>query len=112
MDLGLLGHPPGLAEGRNQLGRARDELRGVTDAVPTVVAIPASRHRRTLQQEPATKAVAATGDASVTAVSGHIHRAFVRSLGSFTILNDGSADLPWHGHQGASYLIIDSGKLS
>ncbi|MBV9005208.1 MAG: hypothetical protein JOZ98_03315 [Solirubrobacterales bacterium] len=44
MDLGLLGHPAGLAERRDQLGCARDELSGVTDAVPTLVVLPAFQH--------------------------------------------------------------------
>ena len=48
MDLGLLGHPRGLAERRHQLAGARNELGGVTDAMPTFVTVPASRHTPTL----------------------------------------------------------------
>jgi hypothetical protein len=45
VDLGLLGHPRGFAERHHQLGGARDELTGVTDAVSAVVTVPTWRQR-------------------------------------------------------------------
>ena len=49
MDLGLLGHPGGLAERGHQLAGARNEPSGVADAVATFVTVPACRHTATLQ---------------------------------------------------------------
>jgi hypothetical protein len=49
VELGLLGYPRGFHEHRRQLIDACDELNGVTDAMPTVVFLPAFQHRLTLQ---------------------------------------------------------------
>jgi predicted phosphodiesterase len=46
----------------------------------------------------------------VTAVYGHIHRPFVRSLGELTVANSGSVGMPWDGDPRASYLLIDDGS--
>jgi putative phosphoesterase len=43
-----------------------------------------------------------------TVVYCHIHRPFVRTIGSLTIANAGSAGLPWDGDPRASYLLIDA----
>jgi diadenosine tetraphosphatase ApaH/serine/threonine PP2A family protein phosphatase len=40
-------------------------------------------------------------------VYGHIHRPFVRDLGSMTVANSGSVGAPWDGDPRASYLLID-----
>ncbi len=43
-------------------------------------------------------------------VYGHIHHAYVRSLPAMTIVNTGSAGLPYDGDPRASYLLVDDGQ--
>lgn len=43
-------------------------------------------------------------------VYGHIHRPFVRQLGSLTVANSGSVGLPYDGDWRAAYLVIDDGN--
>ncbi len=45
-------------------------------------------------------------------VYGHIHRPFVRTIGSLTIANSGSVGLTWDGDNRASYLLIVSKSKS
>lgn len=47
-------------------------------------------------------------DAGVV-VYGHIHRPFVRQVGSMLVANSGSVGMPYDGHQSASYLLITDG---
>jgi diadenosine tetraphosphatase ApaH/serine/threonine PP2A family protein phosphatase len=42
-------------------------------------------------------------------VYGHIHRPFVRDLGSMTVANSGSVGAPYDGDPRASYLLLDGG---
>lgn len=97
MDLRLLGHPGGFAERRNQLGRAHDELSGVTYALSTVVAVPPSRHRLTLQQE-----LAPRPSCAFSRAIGFRFRAscdLVRKIKSnFFVSLDGDVEVPdkWH----------------
>jgi predicted phosphodiesterase len=42
-------------------------------------------------------------------VYGHIHRPFVRDLGSLTVANSGSVGAPYDGDPRASYLLVDDG---
>jgi putative phosphoesterase len=42
-------------------------------------------------------------------VYGHVHRPFIRNLGSLTILNAGSVGLPYDGDWRPSYVFIDEG---
>lgn len=44
-----------------------------------------------------------------TAVYGHIHRPFVRSLDEMTVANSGSVGMPWDGDPRASYVLVDDG---
>ena len=43
-------------------------------------------------------------------VYGHIHRPFVRDLGSLTVANSGSVGAPYDGDPRASYLLVDNGR--
>lgn len=43
-------------------------------------------------------------------VYAHIHRPFVREMGSLTVINSGSAGLSYDGDWRAAYLVIDDGK--
>jgi hypothetical protein len=54
MERRILGHPTWQTEGRDELGRSRNERRAVADTVPAVVAFPAHRHLRTVQRVDAT----------------------------------------------------------
>ena len=40
----------------------------------------------------------------------HIHRPFIRKVGSMTVCNTGSVGAPYNGDPRASYLLIDDGK--
>jgi diadenosine tetraphosphatase ApaH/serine/threonine PP2A family protein phosphatase len=40
----------------------------------------------------------------------HIHRPFIRNVGSMTVCNTGSVGSPYDGDPRASYLMIDDGK--
>jgi predicted phosphodiesterase len=46
------------------------------------------------------------------AVYGHIHRPYVRSIGGMTVVNTGSAGLPYDGDPRAAYLLLDDGTPS
>jgi putative phosphoesterase len=46
-----------------------------------------------------------------TAVYGHIHHPFVRSLAGLTVVNSGSVSLPLDGDVRASYVVIDDGRI-
>jgi len=48
-------------------------------------------------------------DAS-TAVYGHIHRPYTRTLAGMTVVNSGSVGMPWDGDPRASYLLIEDGR--
>ena len=45
-----------------------------------------------------------------TVVYCHIHRPFIRKIGSMTVCNTGSVGSPYDGDHRASYLLIDDGK--
>jgi diadenosine tetraphosphatase ApaH/serine/threonine PP2A family protein phosphatase len=45
-----------------------------------------------------------------TVVYCHIHRPFIRKVGSMTVCNTGSVGAPYDGDPRASYLLIDDGK--
>ncbi|HTA32032.1 MAG TPA: metallophosphoesterase family protein [Solirubrobacteraceae bacterium] len=45
-----------------------------------------------------------------TAVYGHIHRPFTRTLTKMTVANSGSVGMPWDGDPRASYLLIENGR--
>jgi len=47
--------------------------------------------------------------AAKTAVYGHIHRPYARTLSAMTVANSGSVGMPWDGDPRASYLLIDEG---
>jgi putative phosphoesterase len=44
-------------------------------------------------------------------VYGHIHRPFVRTIGSLTVANSGSIGLPYDLDRRASYLLIDDARI-
>ncbi|MCU1234386.1 MAG: metallophosphoesterase [Candidatus Solibacter sp.] len=46
---------------------------------------------------------------SPLAIYGHIHRPYIRNLGTLTIANSGSAGLSYDGDRRASYLLLDNG---
>ena len=46
---------------------------------------------------------------AATAVYGHIHRPYTRTLNRLTVANSGSVGMPWDGDPRASYLLIDEG---
>lgn len=51
------------------------------------------------------------GDCPAAEVAyGHIHRPYVRPLGTLTVANSGSVGLPWDGDPRASYLLVDDGE--
>lgn len=41
------------------------------------------------------------------AVYGHVHRPFARNVGELTVVNSGSAGLPYDGDRRAAYLLLD-----
>ena len=43
---------------------------------------------------------------------GHIHRPYVRALGSMTVANCGSVGMSWDGDPRASYLLVEDGEPS
>ena len=45
------------------------------------------------------------------AVYGHIHHAYVRELGGFTVVNSGSVSLSLDGDVRACYAIVDDGRV-
>jgi putative phosphoesterase len=45
-------------------------------------------------------------------IYGHIHRPFVRQLGSFIVANSGSVSLPYDGDPRASYLLLDGASVT
>ncbi len=47
-----------------------------------------------------------------TAVYGHIHRPYTRTMDRLTVANSGSVGMPWDGDPRASYLLIDEGRPS
>jgi putative phosphoesterase len=46
---------------------------------------------------------------AATAVYGHIHRPYTRTLTRLTVANSGSVGMPWDGDPRASYLLIEDG---
>ena len=46
---------------------------------------------------------------AATAVYGHIHRPYTRTLSRLTVANSGSVGMPWDGDPRASYLLIEDG---
>jgi putative phosphoesterase len=46
------------------------------------------------------------------AVYGHIHRPYIRKLAAMTVVNTGSAGLPYDGDRRAAYLLMDDGAPS
>lgn len=44
-----------------------------------------------------------------TAVYGHIHRPYSRTLRALTVANSGSVGMPWDGDPRASYLLVQDG---
>jgi putative phosphoesterase len=47
---------------------------------------------------------------AATAVYGHIHRPYTRTLPKLTVANSGSVGMPWDGDPRASYLLIEDGQ--
>jgi predicted phosphodiesterase len=47
---------------------------------------------------------------AATAVYGHIHRPYTRTLTGLTVANSGSVGMPWDGDPRASYLLIEDGR--
>jgi putative phosphoesterase len=47
---------------------------------------------------------------AATAVYGHIHRPYARTMTRLTVANSGSAGMPWDGDPRASYLLIEDGQ--
>jgi diadenosine tetraphosphatase ApaH/serine/threonine PP2A family protein phosphatase len=47
---------------------------------------------------------------AVLVVYGHIHRPYVRDLGSMTVANSGSVGATWDGDPRASYLLVDGSE--
>jgi putative phosphoesterase len=47
---------------------------------------------------------------AATAVYGHIHRPYTRTLTRLTVANSGSVGMPWDGDPRASYLLIEDGR--
>ncbi|MGA2321207.1 MAG: metallophosphoesterase family protein [Solirubrobacteraceae bacterium] len=48
---------------------------------------------------------------AATAVYGHIHRPYTRTLTRLTVANSGSVGMPWDGNPRACYLLIEDGRL-
>jgi putative phosphoesterase len=46
---------------------------------------------------------------AATAVYGHIHRPYARTVNQLTVANSGSVGMPWDGDPRAAYLLLDSG---
>jgi putative phosphoesterase len=47
---------------------------------------------------------------AATAVYGHIHRPYTRTLHRLTVANSGSVGMPWDGDPRAAYLLIEDGQ--
>jgi putative phosphoesterase len=47
---------------------------------------------------------------AATAVYGHIHRPYTRTLTGLTVSNSGSVGMPWDGDPRACYLLLDDGR--
>jgi diadenosine tetraphosphatase ApaH/serine/threonine PP2A family protein phosphatase len=47
---------------------------------------------------------------AATAVYGHIHRPYARSLDGPTVVNSGSVGMPWDGDPRTAYLLLDNGS--
>jgi putative phosphoesterase len=45
-------------------------------------------------------------------VYGHIHRSYVRDVAGMTVINSGSAGMPYDGDPRAAYLLLDDGRPS
>ena len=43
-------------------------------------------------------------------VFGHVHRAFVRTVSSMTVVNTGSVSLSYDGDRRAAYLLLDESR--
>ena len=47
---------------------------------------------------------------AATAVYGHIHRPYTRTLTRLTVANSGSVGMPWDGDARAGYLLVEDGR--
>ena len=47
---------------------------------------------------------------AATAVYGHIHRPYTRTLTELTVANSGSVGMPWDGDPRACYLLLEDGR--
>jgi putative phosphoesterase len=47
---------------------------------------------------------------AATAIYGHIHRPYTRTLAQMTVANSGSVGMPWDGDPRASYLLLEDGQ--
>jgi putative phosphoesterase len=47
-----------------------------------------------------------------TAVYGHIHRPYTRTLTGLTVVNSGSVGMPWDGDPRASYVLMEDGRAN
>jgi putative phosphoesterase len=47
---------------------------------------------------------------AATAIYGHIHRPYTRTLTQMTVANSGSVGMPWDGDPRASYLLLEDGQ--
>jgi putative phosphoesterase len=47
---------------------------------------------------------------AATAVYGHVHRPYTRTLTQLTVANSGSVGMPWDGDPRASYLLMEDGR--
>jgi putative phosphoesterase len=45
-----------------------------------------------------------------TAIYGHIHRSYIRSVAGMTVVNSGSVSLSYDGDRRAAYLLLEDGK--
>lgn len=83
------------------------------DDLVVLHAAPGDLWRAPMPDADAQELIATYGACDAThVVYGHIHRPYVRPLGSLTIANSGSVGLPWDGDPRASYLLVDDGTAS
>lgn len=87
-------------------------LRWSGDGVAVVHATPADCWAIVAHDAPDEKLHEAFAPLGVaTAVYGHLHNAFVRDVGGFTVVNSGSVSLSLDGDVRACYAVIDGGRV-
>lgn len=102
---------------RERLGPERLEwLRGLPaeqrqDGVLLLHAAPGNLWRAPMDDATDDELTRAYGDCGAdVVVYGHIHRPFVRELGSLVVANSGSVGSPFDGDPRAAYLLIEDGR--